>query len=439
LTVAVLLCASLAARGAALVPARADAVLLFDGDAGLAGLRSFLDAAGAKSRALASREVGSDLASLVGADLLSGAPGWGLDPRGARALVVAGAAFGLSAPVRDGKAARKALLAWVSGAGSWSKRSGTRTPVAAGSGRSQRAGIVAPQGGSLRLFTASGRGAEALVTAFWRIGAKRSPSRALASDPRLAKLLPGTGEKAAVIVRGDDPITWSVLDLVADRSGIVASGVVGAPSPLLEGHAPDASGCAGAVLFCLRASLGPSGQAAFALAVQTYLSSTSPAGPLPDLVRREAPRARTVLVKSDGIDVGLLNEPETSLWALHLVVAAAGAPPRDVPVDLEGDSPRSRCLHAEGTSLQFSIPCVAARVDPRDGDGPALQATADPVALDGSLSRLSALDAFRGSVPAAAVGARLLFGGFLRGSAKVTLTGDSDPLGARIELRWPLQ
>jgi hypothetical protein len=259
LTVAVLLCASLAARGAALVPARAQAAVFLDGDAGIAGIREFLEAAGAKSRALSPREVSSDLTALVGADLLSGAPGWGLDPRGIRALVIAGAAFGLSAPVRDGKAAREALLAWVSATRPWRKRHGTRTPIAAGSGRSQRAGIVAPQGGSVRLFAASGRGAEALVTAFWRMGAKRSPSRALASDKRLAPLLPEVSGRAAVIVRGDDPITYSVLDLAANRSGIVARGLVGAPSPLLDGHAPDASGCAGAVLFCLRASLGLSG------------------------------------------------------------------------------------------------------------------------------------------------------------------------------------
>ncbi|MFL5405008.1 MAG: hypothetical protein ACJ79O_04020 [Myxococcales bacterium] len=439
MTVAVLLCASLAARGAALVPARTQAAVVFDGDAGVAGMREFLEAAGTKSRALSPREVSGDLAALVGADLLSGAPGWGLDRRGIRALVVAGAAYGLSAPVRDGKAARKALLAWVSAAGPWSKRHGTRTPVAAGSGRSQRAGIVAPQGGSLRLFTASGRGAEALVTAFRQIGAKRSPSRALSSDKRLGPLLAEVAGTAAVIVRGDDPITYSVLDLLANRSGIVARGVVGARSPLLDGHAPDASGCAGAVLFCLRASLGPSGQAAFALAVQTYFSWTSAAGPLPEFVRREAPLARALLVKSDGLDVGLLGEPETSLWALHLVAAVAGTHPREVPADLKGEGPRSRCLHAEGNSVQYSIPCADARADLRDGDGPALQATADPAALDASLSRLSALDAFRGSVPAAFLGARLLAGGFLRGSGPFTLTGDPDPLGARIELRLPLR
>jgi hypothetical protein len=439
LTIGVLLCASLAARGAVLVPARAEAALLLDGDAGAAGIREFLEAAGARSRALSPREVSSDLTALVGADLLSGAPGWALDPRGIRAFVVAGAAFGLSAPVRDGKAARKALLAWVSAAGSWSKRPGLRTPVAAGSGRAQRAGIVAPQGGTIRLFTASGRGAEALVTAFWRIGAKRSPSRALASDKRLAPLLPEVSGKAAVIVRGDDPVTYSVLDLAANRSGIVARGLVGAPSPLLDGHAPDASGCAGGVLFCLRASLGPSGRAAFALAVQRYLSWTSPAGPLPEFARREASFARALLVKSDGIDVALLGEPETSLWALHLVAAVASTEPREVPADLKGEGPRSRCLHAEGTSLQYSIPCADARADLRDGDGPALHATADPAALDASLSRLGALDAFRGSVPAALVGARLVFGGFLRGSGPFTLTGEPDPLGARIELSLPLR
>ena len=116
-----------------------------------------------------------------------------------------------------------------------------------------------------------------------------------------------------------------------------------------------------------------------------------------------------------------------------------GTEEREVPADLKSEGPRSRCLHAERTSVQYSIPCADAGADLREGDGPALQATADPVALDALLSRLSALDAFRGSVPAAFVAGRLLFGGFLRGSGPFTLTGDPDPLGARIELSLPLR
>jgi hypothetical protein len=438
--IAALLCASLAARGAALVPARAEAAVLFDGEAGIAGLHQFLEAAGTKSRALAPRELSRELTAAVGADLLSGAPGWGLDPRGARALVFAGAAFALSAPVRDGKAARKALIAWVGAAGPWSKRTGTRNPIAAGSGRSQRAGIVAPQRGSLRLLTASGRGAEGLVAALWRIGAQRSPTRTLAHDNHLQALLPAAGSKATVIVRGADPITFAVLDLTADASGVVARGLVGAPSPLLAGHAPDPSSCADSVLFCLRAGLGLSGKAALALASQTYLSWTSPSGPLADLVQREATRAGSLAVMSNGLDVSLLDEPRSSLWALHLVAAMAGATARDRPLDLDtSDGPRKRCLHAEGSTVQISSPCLDLRVTLREGDGPALQATADPAAFDAALSRLNAFDALRGSVPATMVGARLLIGGLLRGSRPFTLSGEPDPLGARIELRWSLR
>ncbi|TMB27886.1 MAG: hypothetical protein E6J62_18725 [Deltaproteobacteria bacterium] len=288
---AALLCASLAARGAALVPARAEAAVLFDGAGGIAGLHQFLETAGTKSRALAPYELSRESIALFGPDLLSGAPGWGLDPRGARALVFAGNAYALSAPVRDGKAARKALIAWVGAAGPWSKRTGRRNPISAGSGRSQRAGIVAPQEGSVRLLTASGRGAEMLVAALWRIGAQRSPTRTLAHDRRLEPLLPAGNGKAALIVRGDDPITFAVLELSADASSVVARGLVGAPSPLLAGHAPDASACTESSLFCLRASLGLSGKAALALASQMYLSGTSPAGPLADLLHRRSRRS----------------------------------------------------------------------------------------------------------------------------------------------------
>jgi hypothetical protein len=436
---AALLCASLAARGAALVPARAEAAVLFDGEAGIAGVRQFLETAGTKSRALAPQELSRESIALFGPDLLSGTPGWGIDPRGTRALVFAGAASGLSVPVRDGKAARKALIAWVGAAGPWSRRTGPRVPIAAGSGRSQRAGIVAPQAGRVRLLTASGRGAEALVAALWRIGAPRSPTRTLAHDGRLQGLLPAGTGKAALIVRGDDPITFAVLELVADASSIVARGLVGAPSPLLAGHAPDASACAESSLFCLRASLGLSGKAALALASQTYLSGTSPAGPLADLLQREVSRAESIVILSDGIDVSLLDEPKSSLRALHLVAALSGGP-HDRPVDLEAnDGPRKRCLHAEGSTVQFSSPCVDLRLAMREGGGPALQATADPVAIDAALSRLNPFDALRGSVPATLLGARLLVGSLLRGSLPFTLSGEPDPLGARIELRWSLR
>jgi len=438
--IAALLCASLAARGAALVPARAEAALVFDGEAGVAGLRQFLESAGAKSRALAPRELSRESAAIFGADLLSGAPGWGLDPRGARAIVFARGAFASSIPVRDGRAARKALIAWVGAAGPWSRRAGVRVPIAAGSGRSQRAGIVAPQAGRIRLLTASGRGADALVAALWRIGAKRYPTRTLAHDLRLRALLPAGSGKAALIVRGDDPITFAVLELAADASSLVARGLVGAPSPLLAGHAPDASACADATLFCLRASLGPSGKAALPVATQTYFSGTPPAGPIAALLQKEVPRSESFAVMSNGMDVSLLDEPASSLWALRIVAVLGQGAPRDGPIDLDAnDGPRKRCVHAEGSTVQISSPCADARPALREGDGAALQATADPAAIDAALSRLNPLDALRGSVPATLVGARLLAGGLLRGSAPFTLTGEPDPLGARIELRWSLR
>jgi hypothetical protein len=272
-----------------------------------------------------------------------------------------------------------------------------------------------------------------------RVGAGRSPTRTLAQDKKLASLVPGVQGKAALVVRGEDPITWTVLDLAADRSGVVARGLVGAPSPLLDGHAPDAAACSSAALFCLRASPGPSGKDLVALASQLFLSSTSAAGPLADLLQREASQARSVVVASDGIDVGLLGGPKSPLWALRLVAVVAGTTPRDTPIDLEAtDGPRKRCLHAEASAVQISSPCVAPRTL-RDGDGPALQGTLDPVALDAALSRLNAFDALLGSVPAALVGARLLAGGLLRGSAPALVIGDPDPLGARVELRWSLR
>ena len=122
---------------AVLIPASADGVLTIEN---ASGLRALLSAAAVHAPSLGPEEVGASLRADVGVDLLAEGREWGLARRGPRMLVFAGGATGLSAPVRDPKAARRALAAWLSGS-------------------TRRAGKVAAG----RLLTASGRGAAALL------------------------------------------------------------------------------------------------------------------------------------------------------------------------------------------------------------------------------------------------------------------------------------
>ncbi|HET9753082.1 MAG TPA: hypothetical protein VFP52_08970, partial [Myxococcales bacterium] len=124
---------------AVLVPASADGVLAVEN---ASGMRALLSAAAVHAPSLSPAQLGASLKADVGVDLFAEGRDWGLAPRGPRMLVFAAGALGLSAPVRDAKAAKKALAAWLAG-------------------DQRRAGKVA----SGRLLTASGRGAASLLEA----------------------------------------------------------------------------------------------------------------------------------------------------------------------------------------------------------------------------------------------------------------------------------
>jgi len=438
-----LLCAAAASNAgarsaAAFVPARADAALLLDGAQGAAGLRAFFDGVAQRAPAL---EAGPRMAALVGPDLLNHPLGWGLAPSGARAIVLANGAAGLTAPLRDAKAARAALRSWLA-------ESGTARPVrapplrgvlAAGEGRRTRVGAVAAVAGGPRLLTASGSNAIALVSMLAQAGTRAAAP--LSSDRVLASALARLTEPAAVVARGSDPLRAAVLSLEGSARGLSARGLLLAPAPLLAGVAPGPTACAGASLLCLRAGLGPSGREALVFAARAYLGALLPpaARQPPDrLAQRAAATAERVVVRSDGADSRLLSSEGEALWALRLQAVTA-PPPAEGAADAQG--PRLLCVRAEATMAWFGTPCpAAAPADPgASGGTSALEAQLDLGAADAVLQKLTPLDALHGGLGAALYAGRLTLGGLLRGSGPVVVTGRPHPAGAEVELRWPLR
>jgi hypothetical protein len=205
-------------------------------------------------------------------DLFAEGHEWGLAPRGVRMLVFSGGALGLSAPVRDARAARRALAAWLAGS---ERRVGKAT-----------AG---------RLLTASGRGASALLTAM---------TRPTAMPPDLAARAKGP---AWVWLRLGEPLRAAVLAIDASASGLVARGLVTASSVVLVGAAP--IGCEEGV-GCLGAGLGPAGAGALAVGLERL-------GLPPQPQLRSVPR---VVERLDGIDARQLAGPRSLAHALRMTV-----------------------------------------------------------------------------------------------------------------------
>jgi len=440
-----LLCAAAAAgsgarSAAALVPAAADAALLLDGAQGAAGLRAFLDGVAQRAPALAA---GPRLAALVGPDLIGNPTSWGVSSSGPRALLLWGGSAGLSAPVRDSRAARAALQSWLAEVGT--PRS-VRTPparglLAAGDGRRARAGAVASIGGAPRLLTASGPRATALVAALAQAATRTAGAARLSADRALAAGLAQLTGPAALVLRGADPLRAATLSLDGSAQGVIARGLVLASSPLLSGAAPGPSSCAGASLFCLRAGLGPAGREALALAAHAYLGALLAPDDrdAPDqLAQRAAAAAERVVVRSDGADVRLLSTEHEALWALRLQAVTA---PQAGEGAADARGPRSFCIRADATTAWFGTPCpAAAPADPGAPEGTsALEAQLDLGAADAALKKLSPLDALHGGLAAGLYAGRLTAGGLLRGSGPVTVTGRANPAGAEVELRWPLR
>ncbi|HEY6907788.1 MAG TPA: hypothetical protein VI356_00345 [Myxococcales bacterium] len=260
---------------AVLVPASADGVLSVEN---AAGLRALFSAAAVHAPSLSPAQLGASLRADVGVDLFAEGREWGLAPRGPRMLVFSAGAVGLSAPVRDAKAAGKALAAWI----------------AAGDGR---AGNVTRG----RLLTASGRGAAALLAAMARPAPLPRDLAAVARGP------------AWVWLRLVEPLRAALLSIEASATGVVARGLVIASSAVLVGAAP--AGCEKGI-GCIAAGLGPAGAGALALALDRL--GVPPQPPLRS--------ARTVVERLDGIDAGQLAGPRSLGRALGITPVFDGPP-----------------------------------------------------------------------------------------------------------------
>lgn len=252
---------------AVLIPASADGVVAIE-DA--SGLRALLSAAAAHAPSLGPAEVGASLRADVGVDLLAEGREWGLARRGPRMLVLSAGAVGLSAPVRDARAAKKALAAWLAGS-------------------ETRAGKVAAG----RLLTASGRGAGALLLAMARPTPLPRDLAARARGP------------AWIWLRLREPLRAAVLAIDASATGVVARGLVTASSAVLAGNAP--AGCEEGI-GCVAAGLGPAGAGALALAIERLGLPPQP----------ELRPARSVVERLDGIDARQLGGPRSLARALHV-------------------------------------------------------------------------------------------------------------------------
>lgn len=191
---------------AALVAA---AALVLDGAQAAQGLRAFFGEAGKRAGSLSPAQVGALCRDGVGVNLLDEQPEWGLDPKGLRVLFLDEKTASLTAPVRDAKAARRALQRWLLQRGHVGRLEGKRLII---------------------------------------------------GKPPVLKL-PRSRARAWLFVQGRPPLRDAVLSLDASAQGLVAQGLVtpSSKAALLSASAP--APCAGAPLLCLRATLGPSGVA----------------------------------------------------------------------------------------------------------------------------------------------------------------------------------
>ena len=276
------------AAAAVLLPASADVVVSV-GDA--SGLRALLEKAGSHAPSLAPQPVGATLRDATGVDLLSEPAAWGL-ARGPRLLVFSRDAAGLIAPVRDMKAARRMLAAWLA--------------------QDRRRAARLARG---RLMTASGRGARALLAGM---------ARPVPLPPRLSSYARGT---LWLWARLADPLRAVVLSIDAGGIGLVARGLATGSGPLLAGPAP--SGCATG-LACLRCGPAEAGRRVIAAGLRSL-------GAAP---QAELSAAARVEERLEGIDARQLSDESSLARALRIAAvfgaAEADAPPLEAQVDLAG-------------------------------------------------------------------------------------------------------
>lgn len=459
--------ANSAAAAARIAPGAADAALLLGGADSLAGFRAFLETAGKHAPSLDPRDLGRMIESRLGVDLLSAAAPtaqaggdrlpWGIGD-GPRAAVLLGRTLGLTAPLAKGAeaAAKKALSAWLNEAGK-PRRAGRS--IAAGKGRSMRAGLIAPVQGGPRLLIATGAEADRLVELFALVGRGKRP---LSRRPELKAALAQLNGPAALFVRGEGPVRAALLSLHGTTTELSADGLVLAQGgALLAGPPLSAAACGEGPLLCARAGLGRSGKALLSLVARQW-ADLALTGPRRDLFAKAIAAAIGALtgpaaLRIETLDVERLGALSDPLWAAPFT--AIGLQQgfnlgRDLPASLpagmsrDGDgltveAARTLCLKADARRLSLSDLCPG-RDLPTSPAADAEDAAAflDLPLLGRELARASPLTALRGPLSAAAYTARLLLADLLAASEPITARArpaPSDAKAAQVEIAWRLR
>jgi hypothetical protein len=331
---------------------------------GASGLRAFLDAAGVYARSLSSAEIGHGLREQLAVDPLT--------LTGPRTIVFARRATGLVATMEPAKA-RAALKAWK---------------------RPWHVGLVAKG----RLYTASGRDAQALLKALQR------------AQPLSVK------GPVAVWFAVEPPLRSATFTVQASAQGLSAEGRVTASKPLLQGPKP--TPCAGTPPGCFVAGLGPAGHELLVRAL-VYAGEPTP---------RAGPTGGTrIAARLDRIDASALGRHRTIPDAM--LYAAA--------FDAIGWPADARCQTPPDVEVLTNPRCEAP--PPLEAAGEGAELSADPPQVAAALSRLTALDALKGEAAAGAYATYLLYGQLLRHLGPLTMRAQAaENDAAEVSLQLPL-
>jgi hypothetical protein len=328
----------LSAAAAAAYPAPAQGALFID-DA--SGLKAFLDKAGTYARSLSSDEVGRQLKAQCGVNPL--------ERKGT--LVVSEKAFGYVTPMPQ-KEARALLKEWKRAAklGLWSKG---------------------------KLYTASGRDAKTMLKAL-----QHSRPLRLENKPLTFWVATAAPFRSAT----------GVLD--ASPGGLIATGVVTADAPILEGQGPPP--CSEDAIGCLRIALGPAAKTAL-------LDAPIPHGEivsgLREKYRDDIRKADRIAARLERIDAGAISNERSIPRALHY-------------------------------SISFDDPSA---------EGPQLEVRLDLAKVETAFLHLTPLDALSGEAAAMAYAGHLIYTRLLQNLGPLVVTAQTQEGAAHFELRLPLR
>jgi hypothetical protein len=329
------------------------------------GLKAFFDAAGVYARSFSSAEVSHSLREQLAVDPLA---------LKSSTIVFSRRGIGMVAPMETAKA-RAALVAWK---------------------RPRHLGMVLKG----KLYTASGRDAQALLKALQR-----------------PKSLPAQGPVGLWFALAP-PLKTATFTLQASANGLTASGAVTASKPILQGPSP--APCAPPAIGCFVGGLGPAGHELLERMLR-FGGDLTP--------RSQPPQGTRVASRLDGLNVSALGErdslPDALLYAL-----AFDAP--GWPADAQCGTPRD-------VDVLTNPRCTPP--SPLEGTAPGAQLSLDLSQVAVALSRLTALDALKGEGAATAYGLALIYGELLRHLGPLTMSAQpaqKDAAAAELKLQLPL-